>query len=67
MKEFLHMGGYGAYVWAAFGLAAAVLIGMAIQAQLWHRRMLRDLRRRSARPGIGAAGHGRARREAAAR
>lgn len=26
--EFLHMGGYAAYVWPAYGLTAAVLIGL---------------------------------------
>ncbi len=27
-REFLHMGGYAAYVWSAYGLTAAVLIGL---------------------------------------
>lgn len=26
MNEFLHMGGYAAYIWSAYGIAAAVLI-----------------------------------------
>lgn len=26
LEAFLHMGGYGAYVWSAYGLAAVVLI-----------------------------------------
>ena len=26
MTEFLHMGGYGAFVWSAFGISAVVLI-----------------------------------------
>ena len=25
-QEFIHMGGYGAYVWSAYGLTALVLI-----------------------------------------
>lgn len=28
LSEFLHMGGYGAYVWPCYLLTAAVLIGM---------------------------------------
>ena len=26
MNEFLHMGGYAAYIWSAFGITALVLI-----------------------------------------
>ena len=60
MNEFLYMGGYAAYVWSAYGLAAAVLIGMIAHSLLWHRRLLKDLRRRSARSGIGTAVTGKA-------
>ncbi len=60
MNEFLYMGGYAAYVWSAYGLAAAVLIGMIAHSLLWHRRLLKDLRRRSARSGIGTAATGKA-------
>ncbi len=66
MKEFLHMGGYAVYVWTAYGLAAAVLIGMAVQARLRQRRLLRDLRRRSARSARGTASPRPVRRDAAA-
>jgi heme exporter protein D len=31
VSDFFAMGGYGAYVWPAFGFAAAVLLGL-----LWH-------------------------------
>ena len=37
MDQLLHLGGYGAYVWPAYGVAAAVLIGL-----LW--RTLASLR-----------------------
>lgn len=30
MAEFFHMGGYGVFVWSAYGIAAAVLIGLTI-------------------------------------
>lgn len=30
VAEFFAMGGYAAYVWPAFGLAAAVLLGLTI-------------------------------------
>ena len=28
LRDFIHMGGYGAYVWSCYGLTALVLIGM---------------------------------------
>lgn len=37
MDHLLHLGGYGAYVWPAYGIAAVVLIGL-----LW--RTLASLR-----------------------
>jgi heme exporter protein D len=55
MAEFLSMGGYGAYVWAAYAIFAVVLLIDAL-APLWQRRVtLRDiaarLRRETARDG----------------
>jgi len=66
MSDFLYMGGYAAYVWSAYGLAAAVLIGMMAHSLLWHRRLLKDLRRRSARSRIATAAKDTARRESGA-
>lgn len=31
MAEFLDMGGYGAYIWSVYGLAAVIMIAL-----LWH-------------------------------
>ena len=41
--EALAMGGYGAYVWTSFALAAAVLIISDWRARLRHRRVYRDI------------------------
>lgn len=30
MNEFLHMGGYAAYVWPAYGIATIVLLGLLV-------------------------------------
>ena len=30
MNEFLHMGGYAAYVWPAYGIATLVLLGLLV-------------------------------------
>ncbi len=34
VASFLDMGGYGVYVWSAYGAAAAVLIGLVVRS-LW--------------------------------
>ena len=41
MSAFLEMGGYAAYVWPAYGVTAAVLIGLLVAS-------LRSLRRAEA-------------------
>jgi heme exporter protein D len=57
VREFLAMGGYAAYVWSAFGLTLAVLLGLLWQSWRLARRRdaelaeLRErLRGRGARP-----------------
>lgn len=32
MMEFFNMGGYGAYIWTAYGISALVLIGLLISS-----------------------------------
>jgi heme exporter protein CcmD len=32
LSDFFDMGGYGAYVWAAFGFALVVLVGLLVQS-----------------------------------
>jgi heme exporter protein D len=41
MREFLSMSGYAGFVWPAWGLAAAVIVGLVVQT-------LHQLRRRRA-------------------
>ena len=43
LGEFFHMGGYAAYVWPAYGAAAAVLAGMLAESVLRLRRARRRL------------------------
>ncbi|MBN2700192.1 MAG: heme exporter protein CcmD [Methylohalobius sp. ZOD2] len=43
--EFFHMGGYGAYVWSAYGLAAVVLVWNMITPWLKRREVMRKLKR----------------------
>jgi len=50
LSEFLHMGGYGGYVWSCYALTAAVLIGNA-----WAARRQLAAQRRSAERRIRAA------------
>ncbi len=60
MTDFLAMGGYGAYVWTAFGFAIAVMVGLLWQSWWLARKrqaeldalkeVLRGRRRRPTRP-----------------
>ena len=43
LGEFFHMGGYAAYVWPAYGAAAAVLAGLLAGSLLRLRRAERRL------------------------
>jgi heme exporter protein D len=38
LGAFLAMGGYAGYVWPAYGVAAVVLVGMAVQSLGAYRR-----------------------------
>jgi heme exporter protein D len=53
VSDFFAMGGYGAYVWPAFGFAAAVLLGLLLQSWRSARRRAVELEqlRRELRPG----------------
>ena len=42
MSDFFAMGGYGAYVWSAFGFALLVLLGLLIQSWSMARRRERE-------------------------
>jgi len=46
LQEFFHMGGYGSYVWASYGLCAVVFIFNVIQSLSRQRKVLRELRNR---------------------
>ena len=46
LQEFLHMGGYGAYVWASYGLCAVVLILNVMLSLSKKRKVLRELSKR---------------------
>ena len=45
-SEFLSMGGYGAYVWTSYGIAAVVLIANLVIPVQRHRLLVSRLRRR---------------------
>jgi heme exporter protein D len=44
------MGGYAAFIWPAYGVAAAVLGGIALQSWLRYRASVRQLDRLQQRP-----------------
>ena len=68
IKAYFEMGGYGGYIWAAYGFAALVLIALIVTSLASARRRRRELeqlealvprRRRAARPShAGSQGKG---------
>ncbi len=46
LQEFFHMGGYGSYVWASYGLCAVVLIFNVMQSLSRQRKVFRELGKR---------------------
>ncbi len=48
LREFFHMGGYGFYVWSAYGVALIVLVANIV-VPLWRMRELRGRLARQAR------------------
>ncbi len=48
MSEFLRMGGYAAFVWSSFGLAAAVLVWNVASARRVHAAARERARARAA-------------------
>ncbi len=48
VAEWLAMGGHGAYVWSAYALSLAALLGICVAPLLRMRALLRRLRRRLA-------------------
>ncbi|WP_148253352.1 heme exporter protein CcmD [Aidingimonas lacisalsi] len=49
VSSFLAMGGYAAYVWPAWGVTLALLVGAVIHARAERRLLMRDLKRRERR------------------
>lgn len=47
LHEFLTMGGYAAYVWPAYTVAALVMLANAIQPSLRLKRKLSELKRQT--------------------
>lgn len=46
LQEFLHMGGYGFYVWTSYGLCAVVLTFNVLQSLYRQRKVLGELGKR---------------------
>jgi len=56
-QEFIAMGGYGVYVWSAYGLSAALLIANLLAALRRERRVLREIARELSRPSTVGQAH----------
>jgi heme exporter protein D len=51
MDEFLHMGGYGLYVWGSYGVTLAVMLFEAVAAIRRRRQAFNDARLEAAAEG----------------
>ena len=56
LEAFFHMGGYAAFVWPAYGLAAAVMLGLVTSSILRLRRNQQRLREMESHRGQQAGG-----------
>ena len=46
LSEFIHMGGYAAYVWSSYALFLVVMLLNVIQPVLRERKTIRDIKKR---------------------
>lgn len=46
LQAFIEMGGHGVYVWAAYSVAAIVIIGLSIQPGMKRRAVLKAIKMR---------------------
>jgi heme exporter protein D len=46
LSDFLHMGGYGAYVWGSYGVVAIVLAGNLVAIRIRRRTVVRAIAQR---------------------
>ncbi len=59
-SEFLHMGGYGFYVWTCYILTLLIFLGLIVAVRVEHRKIVRQLQRRRKREqarGKPSGGH----------
>lgn len=54
MSEFLSMGGYAAFVWPSYAIVTGLMLYIAVQPTLAHRRLIRRLRARFRAEAQGA-------------
>ncbi len=45
-QEFIHMGGYGFYIWMSYGLAAFVFGGLFVSLKMQRNKLIKQLHRR---------------------
>ena len=45
LNEFLHMGGYAAYVWSSYGIALVVLLANVLLPARQRKKLLADIAR----------------------
>ncbi len=49
LSEFLHMGGYGGYVWSSYGVCALLIVAEVLSARARRQRAVAEARRQAVR------------------
>ena len=49
LNDFLHMGGYGFYVWTSYGISLVVLLANVILPARQRKKLLKDIARKARR------------------
>ncbi len=52
ITEFLHMGGYGAYVWSSYGITAVVLLWQVFGPIIQRKQIIKKLARKIKRQKV---------------
>lgn len=45
-QEFIHMGGYGFYIWTSYAAATVIFIGLYVSVKMQNKKLVKQLARR---------------------
>ena len=57
-QEFIHMGGYGFYIWSSYSITAVIFVGLFISLKMQRKKLIKQLRRRHRQQSTSASSKG---------